>query len=243
MADRSRRDGLLLIFGLIDHLCEAQARELMGWIRNHDLLAAFGFTPPGEVGVAGRHSRSFRHMVRLITKAGLSIAALSRFDMDPVQFAFAVGPNERPTSSFCIHTAVVGSRKQIAKAEQRLATPILALNEVQAEAFEQENLLRLHYSHAFGWTFGQLSACGEARADLVRQITEWQQGTEDLVRQITEWQQGDAELRRQLKEQVARSEDLSRQVAEYRTALNERERSNAELRHKAASGRPPEPKR
>ena len=229
MADRSRRDGLLLIFGLIDHLCEAQARELMGWIRNHDLLAAFGFTPPGEVGVAGRHSRSFRHMVRLITKAGLSIAALSRFDMDPVQFAFAVGPNERPTSSFCIHTAIVGSRKQIAKAEQRLATPILALNEVQAEAFEQENLLRLHYSHAFGWTFGQLSACGEARAD--------------LVRQITEWQQGDAELRRQLKEQVARSEDLSRQVAEYRTALNERERSNAELRHKAASGRPPEPKR
>ena len=151
------RNGLLVSFGLVDHLSEGQLRELLGWIRDRDVLAAFGFTPPGEIGVAGPHSRSFRHMVRFAANAGLSVAALSRFDVDPVQFAFAAGPNERPTNSFCIHTAVVGSRKQIAKAEQRSETPILILNEVQAEAFEQETLLRLHYSRGFDWAFGQLS--------------------------------------------------------------------------------------
>ena len=65
------RGGVLVSFGLIDHLSEAQMRELLVWIRDRDVLAAFGFTPPGETGIAGRNSRSFRHMVRLVTEAGL----------------------------------------------------------------------------------------------------------------------------------------------------------------------------
>src|SRR5262249_22128583 len=92
------RNGLLMSFGLIDRLSEGELRDLLGWLRDQDILAVFGFTPPGEVGVAGPNSRSFRHMVRLIAEGGLCVAAISRFDLDPVQFAFAAGPNERPTN-------------------------------------------------------------------------------------------------------------------------------------------------
>ena len=216
--DAGGRDGLLVSFGLVDHLSEGQLRELLGWIRDRDVLAAFGFTPPGEIGVAGPHSRSFRHMVRFTANAGLSVAAPSRFDVDPVQFLFAAGSNERPTNSFCIHTAVVGSRKQIAKAEQRSEMPILILNEVQAEAFEQESFLRLHYSHGFDWDRRQMGAEVARSEDLACQLKEQVARSEDLVRQITEWKQADAELRRQLKEQVARSEDLARQITEWKQA-------------------------
>src|SRR5256886_10423606 len=81
--DAGGRDGLLVSFGLVDHLSEGQLRELLGWIRDRDVLAAFGFTPPGEIGVAGPHSRSFRHMVRFTANAGLIVAAPSRCDVDP----------------------------------------------------------------------------------------------------------------------------------------------------------------
>jgi predicted O-methyltransferase YrrM len=240
-------DRLLLSFGLIDHLSEAQVRELLGWIRDHDVLAAFGFTPPGEAGVAGRNSRSLRYMVRLGGQTGVSLAALSRFDMDAVQFAFAGAPNEWTASSFCVHTALMGSKERIAKVERRFEPPILALCEVQAEAFEQESLLRLHYSCGFDWAFSQLSASRDLRRevqeqvarsqDLVRQLQQQLARSEDLVRQIgayqavlDERQQVEAELRRQLEEQVARSEDLVRQIAAYRAALEERQQVEAELR-------------
>jgi hypothetical protein len=238
-ADKARqsargRDVLLVSFGLIDYLSEAQVRELLGWIRDRDVLAAFGFTPPGEAGVAGRNSRSFRHMVQLAAKEGLSIATLSRFDVDPVQFAFAAGPNERITTTFCVHTAVVGSKQRIAKAEQTFEPPILVLNETLAEAFEQENLLRLHYSGAFDWVFAQFR-------ELRRQLGEQIAGSEDLVRQIAQYQaahderqQVKAELRRQFEEQVVRSEDLVRQIFAYQTALDERQQVEAELRHQLA---------
>jgi hypothetical protein len=147
-----RCDGLLLSFGLIDHLSEAQMRELLAWIRNHDLLAAFGFTPPGETGVAGRNSRSFRHLFRLVTDVGLTVATprasiwiRSNSTLRPA------GMTGSRTHFVCIHTALVGSKKQIAKAGQKSETSILTLSEIGAEAFEQENLLRLHYSCGFEW--------------------------------------------------------------------------------------------
>jgi predicted O-methyltransferase YrrM len=208
--------GLLVSFGLVDHLSEAQMRELLGWIRERDALAAFGFTPPGEAGIAGRNSRSFRHMVRLVREAGLSAAAVSRFDVDPAQFAFGAGGNERSVNSFCTHRAVLGSKTRIAKLEQTSESPILIMNEAEAESFEQENLLRLHYSCGFAWAF--------------RQIEEQVARSEELVREIDKCQQADAELRHQLDEQVARSEDLVRQIASYRAVLEERQQVEVQLR-------------
>jgi predicted O-methyltransferase YrrM len=229
---------LLVSFGLLDHLSDAQLHHLLGWIRDHDILAALGFTPPGEVGIAGRNSRSFPHMVRFVAGAGLSVAAFSRFDVDPVQFSFAASPNERPTTSYCIDTALVGPKKQIAKAEQKSETPILILNETQAEAFEQENLLRLHYSRGFNWVFDQISAYQADLDSHRRQLRELVARQEDLVRQISVYQAAiderlgvESELRRQFAEQVAHSEDLSRQVVKYQAALQERERTNSQPLH------------
>jgi predicted O-methyltransferase YrrM len=199
---RPWRGGLLVSFGLVDHLSETQMRELLGWIREREVLAIFGFTPPGEAGIAGRNSRSFRHMVRLVTEAGLSTATLSRLDVDPVQFALAAGGNERSTNSFCIHTAIIGSKTRFANLAQTPDSLILIMNEAEAESFEQESLLRLHYSRGLAWAF----------------------------RQIAEGQQLEVVLRRQIDEQVARSEDLVRQIATYRAALDERQQVEAELR-------------
>jgi predicted O-methyltransferase YrrM len=252
--------GVLVSFGLVDHLSEAQMRELLGWIREHDALAAFGFTPPGETGIAGRNSRSFRHMVRLVTEAGLSAAAVPRFDVDPAQFAFGAGGNERSTNSFCIHTAVLGSKTRIAKLEQTSESPILIMNEAEAESFEQENLLRLHYSCGFAWAFHQIEEqvarseelvreidkCQQADAELRHQLDEQVARSEDLVRvlderqqvevelrrQIDERQQVEVELRRQIDEQVTRSEDLVRQIATYRAALDERQQLGTNMRSK-----------
>jgi predicted O-methyltransferase YrrM len=236
------RGGLLVSFGLVDHLSEPQMRELLDWIRERDVLAAFGFTPPGEAGIAGRNSRSFRHMVRLVTEAGLSTATVSRFDVDPVQFAFAAGGNERSTDSFCIHTAILGSKTRIAKLEQTSESPILIMNEAEAESFEQENLLRLHYSRGFAWAFRQVEEQVARSEDLRRQFDEHVTRSEDLVRQIAtyraaldERQQVEAELRRQFDEQVTRSEDLVRQIATYRAALDERQQVEAELRTQLAN--------
>jgi predicted O-methyltransferase YrrM len=214
---RSGVGGLLVSFGLVDHLSEAQMGELLGWIREHNALAAFGFTPPGEIGIAGRNSRSFRHMVRLVTKAGLSVAAVSRFDVDPTQFAFGARGNERSINSLCIHTAVLGSKTRIAKLEQTSESRILIMNEAEAESFEQENLLRLHYCCGFAWAF--------------RQIEEQVARSKELVREIDKCQQVDAELRHQLDEQVARSEGLVRLIASYRAVLDERQQVEVELRH------------
>jgi predicted O-methyltransferase YrrM len=240
--------GLLVSFGLVDHLSDAQMRELLDWIREHDVLAAFGFTPPGEIEIAGRNSRSFRHIVRLVTEAGLSTATLSRFDVDPVQFAFAAGGNERSINSFCIHTAVLGSKTRIAKLVQTSKSPIMIMNETAAESFEQENLLRLHYSRGFAWAFSQVAdrqqqieELWEADAQLRRQFDEHVVRSEDLVRQIASYraalderQQVEAEVRRELREQVTRSEDLVRQIARYRAALDERQQVEAELRRQLA---------
>jgi len=229
------RDGLLVSFGLVDHLSEAQLRKLLGWIRDQDLLAVLCFTPPGEVGVAGPNSRSFRHMVRLIAETGLSVAALSRFDADPVQFAFVADANERPTNSFCIHTAVVGSSKRIAKAEQKSETPILTLNEVQAEAFEQETLLRLHYARGFDWVFRELSASRDQRRSLEEQVARYQlalderqQEEVELRRWLDERQQEEVELRHQLDERQQLDEE-----AERRRQLDERQQQEAERRRRS----------
>jgi hypothetical protein len=229
--------GLLVSFGLVDQLSEAQMRELLGWIRKHDALAAFGFTPPGETGIARRNSRSFRHMVRLVTEAGLSAAAVSRFDVDPAQFAFGAGGNERSTNSFCMHTAVLGSKTRIAKLAQTSESPMLIMNEAEAESFEQENLLRLHYTCGFAWAFRQIEEQVARSEELRRQLDEQVARSEDLVRQIASYravlderQQVEAEVRRELREQVARSEDLVRQIASYRAVLDERQQVEAEVR-------------
>ena len=227
---RPGRGGLLVSFGLVDHLSETQMRELLGWIREREVLAIFGFTPPGEAGIAGRNSRSFRHMVRLVTEAGLSTATLLRLDVDPVQFALAAGGNERSTNSFCIHTAVLGSKSRIANLAQTPESPILILNEAEAESFEQENLLRLHYSRGLAWAFRQIAERQQLEVDLRRQIEEQVARSEGLVREIDKRLQADAELRRQFDEQVARSEELVRQIASYRVVLDERQQVEADLR-------------
>ena len=168
-----------------------------------------------------------RHVV---TEAGLSTATLLRLDVDPVQFALAAGGNERSTNSFCIHTAVLGSKSRIANLAQTPESPILILNEAEAESFEQENLLRLHYSRGLAWAFRQIAERQQLEVDLRRQIEEQVARSEGLVREIDKRLQADAELRRQFDEQVARSEELVRQIASYRVVLDERQQVEADLR-------------
>ena len=45
----------------------------------------------------------------------------------------------------------------MAKLDQASDSPMLIMNEAQAESFEQENLLRLHYSRGFAWVFRQVA--------------------------------------------------------------------------------------
>ena len=143
----------------------------------------------------------------------------------------------------------MGSSKRIAKAEQKSETPILTLNEVQAEAFEQETLLRLHYARGFDWVFRELSASRDQRRSLEEQVARYQlalderqQEEEELRRQLDERQQEEEELRRQLDERQQLDEEAERrrqlderqqEEAERRRHLDERQQQEAELRRRS----------
>ena len=230
-------DRMLMSVGLIDHLPGEALHYLFDWLRERDGLGVFAFTPPGEVGVAGSNSRSFAQLVQLLGETGLAAATWSRLAADPIEFAFAMGKPGIATTSFCANTALVGGATRIAKIARSLRPNMITLGVSEAEAFEQETLLRLHYSRGFAWMFAELGRIrtrlseqeGEAE-DLRRQIREQIGRGDDLVRQILDYQAAlaerdatNADVRRQLTEQVARSEDLVRQV-------EERDRAGVELR-------------
>ena len=180
-------DRMLMSVGLIDHLPEDALQAVLEWLRERDGLALFAFTPPGELGVAGTNSRSFPQLVQLLGEAGLAAATWSRLDADPVEFAFAMGKRGRATTSFCANTVLVGRTVRIAEIATSLRPSLIKLEVSEAEAFEQETLLRLHYSRAFAWTFDELAR--------IRDRLSEQEGTSE-------------DLRRQIREQLSRAANL-----------------------------------
>jgi hypothetical protein len=232
---------MLMSVDLIDQLPEDALQALLEWLRERDGLALFSFTPPGEFGVAGTNSRSFPQLVQLLGEAGLAAATCSRLDADPVEFAFAMGNPRRATTSFCANTVLVGRNVRIAEIATSLHPSLVKLEVAEAEAFEQETLLRLHYSRAFAWTFDELARIRDRLSeqewtseDLRRQIRERSGLEADLRMALGERDRADAQLRRQLAEQVAHSENLAREALQYRDALTSRDWTEKDLRRQLA---------
>jgi glycosyltransferase involved in cell wall biosynthesis/predicted O-methyltransferase YrrM len=177
---------LVVSLGALDHLPDYRVEQLLRWLRNHQLVALLGFTPPGESGVAGRESRSLRQVLRLASDAGLKAAGLSRLDLDPVQFGFKDQTVESVATSFCNNLVLVGPSAPIHRLEQDQGAAVFPLHETQAENLEQEDLLRLHYVVAFRRLFADSRAMARSDADLRRQLGEQIARSEDLVGQIGE---------------------------------------------------------
>jgi predicted O-methyltransferase YrrM len=249
---------LLISFGLLDHLSAETFRRFFEWLRERDGVALIGSTPPGETGVAGSSSRSFPQLVELVREFGLATAAWSNLDADPVEFAFGVGGAELATTSYCVNVALVGGKQRLSELQRRLRPQLILVDGPAAEAWEQQNLLRLHYSRGFAWTFGELAASQELvrraqgeTANLRDRLAEQERTSEDLRRQVREQlsraasligeieaQQKElaerwgveADLRREIAAQLARSTDMDRVLGDYRAALHQRNEVEAELR-------------
>jgi predicted O-methyltransferase YrrM len=229
---------LVVSLGALDHMPDHQVEQLLRWLRKHQLVALLGFTPPGERGVAGRESRSLRQVLRLASDAGLAAAGLSRLDLDPVQFGFKDQPVDASATSFCSNLVLIGPGATIHRIQQDQGPAVFPLHETQAENFEQESLLRLHYAVAFRRLFADSSDMRRHIADLLgsdadlrRHIADLLGSDADLRRQLAEHLEGEQNLRQQLRENIARGEDLARQVHELTAALNSRARIWTMLRN------------
>jgi predicted O-methyltransferase YrrM/chaperonin cofactor prefoldin len=247
---------LLVSFGLIDQLDRHDLGRLLDWIREQDVLALIGFTPPGEVGVAGLNSYSFPQICKIATEAGLCISSVSSLDVDPLGFAFTrMHVDGFVGTSLCANTALLGSDLRMNEARHNAPDYVIPVVGVTAEAFEQDNLLRVHYSQAFRSLFESEGLFGteivrltsqyqeQARTsdDLRTQVRSQIVRADDLARQIGEYENAlrerervEADVRRQLAEQFARGEDLTRQVTEYREAFGTAQVVESDLRRQLA---------
>ncbi len=214
-------DPFILSFGVLDHLSDEALSALFARINDCHALAAVGFTPPGEAGVAGPCSRPFARIVRMAEQANLAVGAFSRLDADPVQFGFASAGSETMTTSYCANLALLGRSERIETAAQRCAVPVYRVNERQAETIEQDILLRIHYSCGFRWTFDKLGKDQIMANDLHRQVAEQVARADQLANKLHEYEATANDLRRQVAEQVTRGEQLADKLHEYEITTNE----------------------
>jgi glycosyltransferase involved in cell wall biosynthesis len=160
---------LIVAAGSLDVVDDDVFARVLSLIGERGVIGAFMRTPPGERGAACRFSRPLRRWVSMAQTSGAHVRGADPFDLAPSRFIFCKRADGQASSSSLCSTVLISSQREDALAPLQ-AFPVLS--QIQADAIEQAELLRMHYSAGFQRLFDDFEVINEQRNDELNELNQ-----------------------------------------------------------------------
>lgn len=185
---------LVAAAGALDILDDSSLARVLDVVSRAGVIGAFLLTPPGERGATCRYSRPLRRWVRMAAESEAEIRIGCSFDLAPSNFHFIRGGEESKISTALSNLVLVTTKRSYCEDQRLRGYPVVC--EYQAEAYEQQESLSLHYGAAIQRMFLDLDGAARTNQQLREQLEIQQTGvadrdTEKIISdqiEVIEWQ-------------------------------------------------------